>query len=108
MSANVVLYSSHRLTEEELAEVIRQADGVLTPERVWFGRISQQVTHVWIERIPCYDGVSDDDGTPFDEQDVALLERAKVLLGGEFQTWIAIILSRTSGSQRLAVRLSET
>jgi hypothetical protein len=108
LSASVGLYSSHRITEEELADVIRQAGGVLTPELVWFGRISHEWTHVWIDPIPCYDGVFDDEGIPFDEKDMVLLEQAKVLLGGEFQTWISIILSRTSGSQRLAVRFAHT
>lgn len=108
MSASVLLYSSHRITEEELAEVIRQADGVLTPELVWFRRISHDGTHVWIDRVPYYDGVFDDDGTPLTDEDVPLLDQAKVLLGGEFQTWISIILSRTSGSQRLAVRFAHT
>jgi hypothetical protein len=32
MSSIVLLYSSHHITEEEQAEVILQADGVLTPE----------------------------------------------------------------------------
>ena len=108
MSSNVLLYSSHRITEEELAEVIRQAGGVLTPELPTFGRISHDWTHVWIDSIPRYDGVFDDEGNPLDEDVVALLEQAKVLLGGEFQTWISITLSTTSGSQRLAVRFAHT
>ncbi|MFL5662519.1 MAG: hypothetical protein ACJ8BW_14385 [Ktedonobacteraceae bacterium] len=110
MSSNVLLFSSHRITEEELAEVIRQADGLLTPQSAagYFGGIIDEKTSVWIDSIPCYDGVFDDEGNPLDEDDVALLEQAKVLLGGEFQTWITIILSTTSGSQRLAVRFAHT
>src|SRR5713226_4665209 len=108
MSSEVLLYSSHCITEEELAEVIREADGVLTPQGPSFGRISNGWTHVWIDSIPCYDGVFDDEGKPLDEEDMALLEQAKALLGGEFQTWIFIALSTTSGSQRLAVRFAHT
>jgi hypothetical protein len=63
---------------------------------------------MWIMSIPCYDGVFDYEGNPLDEDVVALLEQAKVLLGGEFQTWITIILSTLSGSQRLAVRFAHT
>ena len=110
MSANVLLYSSHDITEEELAEVILQVQGVLTPEpeKRSFGGIIEGSTYVWIDSIPCYDGVFDDEGKPLDEEDMALLEQAKALLGGEFQTWIFIALSTTSGSQRLAVRFAHT
>jgi hypothetical protein len=110
MSSNVLLFSSHRITEEELAEVIRQAGGVLTPQSAagYFGGIIDEKTSVWIMSIPCYDGVFDDEGNPLDEDVVALLEQAKVLLGGEFQTWIYIDLNTTSGSQRLAVRFAHT
>lgn len=106
MSSNVLLYSSHSITEEELAEVIREAGGVLTPQGPSFGRISNGWAHVWIKSIPCYEGVFDDEGTPLDEKDIALLEQAKALLGDEFQTWIYIALSHRSGSQALAVRFA--
>lgn len=108
MSANVVIYSSYHITDEELAEAIRQAGGVLTPELPSFGRISHDRTHVWISRIPCYDGVFDFEGNPLDQEVIQLLRAAKDLLDGEFQTWISIRLSTTSGSQRLAVRFAYT
>src|SRR5260221_10775029 len=99
MSANVLLCSSHCITEEELAEVIRQAGRVLTPQSAagYFGGIIDEETSMWIMSIPCYDGVFDYEENPLDEDVVALLEQAKVLLGGEFQTWITIILSTLSG-----------
>lgn len=115
MSANVLLYSSHRITEEELAEVIHEAKGILTPESAarYFGGIIDDRTYVWIDIVPCYNGVFDYEGNPLDEDDIVLLDQAKELLGGEFQTWIHITLDTTptittSGSQRLAVRFAHT
>lgn len=108
MSANIALYSSHHITEEELAEVIQQAGGISTTSHPISGRVSHGRTHVWIQRIPCYDGVFDWEGNPLNEEDIPLLDRAKAMLGGEFQTWISIVLSTTSGSQRLAVRFAYT
>jgi len=109
MSANVLLYSSHDITEEELAEVILQVQGVLTPEpeKRSFGGIIEGSTYVWIDSIPCNEGVFD----PLDEQAMAVLEQAEVLLGGKLQSCLYITLDTTptvtrSGSQRLAVRFA--
>lgn len=63
---------------------------------------------MWIFRVPCYNGVFDDEGKPLDEDDIVLLDQAKALLGSEFQTWIYIVLGRGPGSQRLAVRFAHT
>jgi hypothetical protein len=108
MSANVLLYSSHYITEEELAELILQAGGILTPqpEARAFGGMIDGGAYVWINRIPCYDGVFDAEGNPLDENDITLLDQAKAMLGGEFQTWLYIVLGRESGTQRLAVRFA--
>ncbi|GHO51703.1 hypothetical protein [Ktedonobacter robiniae] len=110
MSAGVGLYSSHDITEEELAEVILQAGGMLTPDSPagYFGGLIEGEAYVWVFRIPCYDGVFDNEGNPLDEDEIVLLDQAKVLLGGEFQTWIYIHLGREPGSQRLAVRFAYT
>jgi len=110
MSANVALYSNRSITDEELAQVIRQAGGILTPqpEARAFGGLIDGNAYVWVNRIPCYDGVFDWEGKPLDEDDITLLDEAKRLLGGEFQTWIFIALGRESGSQRLAVRFAYT
>jgi len=110
VSASVGIYSSHYITDEELAQVIRQAGGILTPqpEDRAFGGIMSGKAYVWINRIPCYDGVFDEEGNPLDEGDITLLDRAKRLLGGEFQTWLYIALGRESGSQRLVVRFAYT
>jgi|SRR5450432_2609752 hypothetical protein len=110
MSANVLLYSSHLITKEELAEVILDAGGVITsePQARSFGGIIDGEAYVWIDSIPCYDGVFDYEGNPLDEKEFALLQQAKVLLDGEFQTWIYISLGRTPGSQRQAVLFAYT
>lgn len=115
MSASVVLYSSHEITEEELAEVIHQAGGILTPGSParYFGGIVDGKTYVWMKIIPCYDGIFDYEGNPLVEDDIVLLAQAKELLGGEFQTCVHITLDTTptlttSGSQQLAVRFAHT
>jgi hypothetical protein len=41
--------------------------------------------YVWVFRIPCYDGVFDYEGKPLDEDNIVVLDLAKVLLGGKFQ-----------------------
>lgn len=108
MSASVDLYSTHLITEKELMDVIREASGVVTPEGPYFGRLSQGNTHVWIIISEPYNGVFDYKGEPFDQKEVALLDQAKEIIGGEFQTWLSILLSRKSGSQSLAVRFAYT
>ncbi len=108
MSANVALYSSHLISEEELAEVILEAGGELTPESPagYFGGLVNGEASVWVMIIPCYDGVFDWEGRPLNEDDMVLLDQAKLLLGGEFQTWIYIALGKGQGSGRLAVRFA--
>ncbi|EFH87152.1 hypothetical protein [Ktedonobacter racemifer] len=110
MSAGVGHYSSYDITEEELAGVILQADGRLTPGSAagYFGGFIDGEAYVYVFRIPCYDGVFDDEGNPLDKDDIVLLDQTKALLGGEFQTWIYIHLGREPGSQRLAVRFAYT
>lgn len=109
MSASVLLFSSHDITEEELAEVILQAGGkLLSPGMRSFGGIIDGEDAVWIDRIDCYDGVFDYEGKPLDDKEFALLEQARILLGGEFQTWIYIAIGHGSGSGRLAVRFAHT
>lgn len=110
MSASILLYSSHRIAEEELTEVILQADGVLTPRSAagYFGGLLDEEAHVWMFPIPCYDGVFDEEGKPLDENDIVLLDQAKAMLGSEFQTWIYIALGDRPGSQRLAVHFAYT
>lgn len=108
MSANVLLYSSHLITKEELAEVILDTDGVVTPESGvrFFGSVFDGEAYIWIDSVPCYNGVFDYEGNPLDQKEFALLEQAKLLLGGEFQTWIYVSLGRTPGSQRQAVKFA--
>ena len=108
MSASVLLYSSHRITEEELAGVILQSGGVLTPGSPagYFGGLVDGEAHVWVFPVPCYDGVFDWEGKPLDEGEIMLLDQAKALLAGEFQTWIYIRLGYKPGCQRLAVRFA--
>jgi hypothetical protein len=110
MSSGVVLYSSHGITNEELADIILQADGVLTPGSPagYFGGLAAGKAYIWVFRIPCYDGVFDWDGQPLNEDVMVLLDQAKVLIGGEFQTWVYIHLGREPGSQRLAVQFAHS
>jgi hypothetical protein len=104
MASGLVLYSSHDITQEELMEVILQAGGMLKPngDEDEPGGLIDGKAHVWISRVPCYDGVIGD------EDDLAYYDQAKALLGGEFQTWLYIRLGREPGTQRLAVRFAHT
>lgn len=108
MSANIAIYSNDHIAEEELVEVIRQVGGILTPGSPagYVGGFVDGDAHIWTKIIPCYDGVFDYEGKPLDEDDIILLDRAKSILGGEFETWIFIRLGIRSGSQRLAVRFA--
>ena len=108
MSAGVVLCSCHFISDEELAEVLLQSHGVLTPESPagYFGGLIDGEDYIWVFRIPCYDGVFDDEGNFLDENDRVWLERAKFLIGGEFQTWIYVNLGKSPGGRRLAVRFA--
>lgn len=110
MSSSVLIISSHDMTEEELADVIRQAGGIITTKSTAraFGGIIDGESDIWIDRIPCYDGVFDNEGNHLDEEDMALLEKARDLLGGEFQTWLYIDLGDGFGSDQLAVRFAYT
>jgi hypothetical protein len=111
MSANLLLFSSHLITKEELADVILQAGGMLTqdPHAMYLGGIHDGDAYIWIDPIPCYDGVFDYEGNPLDEKGFVLLQQAKELLGGEFQTWLYITLGKDRpGSHRLAVRFALT
>lgn len=105
MSSSVLLFSSHEVTEAELADVIRQAGGTVTlgPRAYAFGGLTDGEGNIWIDRIPCYDGVFDDEGNPLKEENIVLLEQAKDLLDGEFQTWLHIELGHGFGSGQLAV-----
>ncbi|MBA2680157.1 MAG: hypothetical protein H0U76_17395 [Ktedonobacteraceae bacterium] len=105
MSSGLVLYSSHDLTREELREVILQSGGALKPEvdEEEPGGLIDGKAHLWVSHVPCYDGVASDN-----EEELARLEQAKALIGGEFQTWLYIRLGREPGTQRLAVRFAYT
>lgn len=108
MSASILLYTSYPLNKEELAEIIVQAGGVVTPNGPYFGRVSHDWAHVWLLPIQCYDGVFDYEGNPLDEKEFELTERAKELLGGTFRAWLSLILNSKPGTQKLAVHFAYT
>lgn len=108
MSTGVVLYSSHHISEEELARVIVEAGGVLTPESPagYFGGLIDGEAYVWAMIIPCYDGVFDSDDNPLNEEDIIFLGQAESLLDGELQTCMYLTIGKTPGSGRLTVRFA--
>lgn len=99
MSYNIALYSSHRITTGELADVLQQAGGVVTPEIPRFGRVSHEHSHTWISPEDCYDGI-------VDEEDFKFIAQINTLLGAECQSCLSIVVSSTPGSQQLAVRFA--
>ncbi len=94
MSANLLLYSSHDITGEELAEVILEAGGIIPPESAagYFGGIIDDGTAIWITPIAWDDGVFDDEGNFLDEDGAFWLEGTKKLLGGEPKACLYISL----------------
>jgi hypothetical protein len=114
MSSYILLYTSYALTEEELIAVIVEAGGVLSPDLPYFGqvfvpgRLPGEFAGIWIDSIPCYSGVFDDQGEPLSEKDLQAVEQAKALLGDEFRSWLLVVLSRTAGTQKVAVHFAAT
>ena len=101
MTENVALISTHAITKQELAEAILAGGGVLIPENTGFGRISQVTRHIWIYFEEPEVFLSTQDA---EEQDnPAGWELVRTKLGGEPRSAISIEVSRTPGSQKLAV-----
>ena len=102
MSHSILLYSSHEISDEELTEVILQNEGILTKSSPmgYIGGLIDGDAHIYVSRIPCYDGV---DG---DEEAMIVVDQAKAMLGAEFQTWLHIQLGHDAGSGLLGVRFA--
>lgn len=101
MTENIALISTHVIIKQELTEAILAGGGVLDPENMSFGRISQGTRHIWIylEEPEAFLNTQD-----AEEQDnPAGWELVRTKLGGEPRSAIEIEVSRTSGSQKLAV-----
>lgn len=101
MTENVALISTHPITKQELAEAIFAGGGVLTPENISFGRISRGTRHIWIylEEPEVFLSTLDAE----QQDNPAGWELVRTKLGGEPRSAIGIEVSRTSGSQKLAV-----
>lgn len=104
MTENIALISTHAITKQELAETILKGGGVLTPASGSVGRISQGTRYIWIYLEETEAFLSTQDA---EEQDnPAGWELVRTKLGEEPQSAIEIEVSRTPGSQQLAVNFA--
>ncbi len=104
MTENIALISTHAITKQELAEAILAGGGVLTPVSGSVGRISRGTRHIWIylEETEVFLSIQD-----AEEQDnPAGWELVRTKLEGEPRSAIEIEVSRTPGSQKLAVNFA--
>ena len=101
MSANLFLYSSHLISQEEFASVLQEVGGFLTPEETFEARISDTHSHLWLthEAVDWFLKANE-------ESQRELFQQVRALLGGELQIVLDLILSSTPGTQRLAVRFA--
>ncbi len=103
MTENVALISTHAITKQELTEAILTGGGVLTPASRSVGRISRGTRHIWIylEETEVFLNTQHAE----EQNNPAGWELVRTKLGGEPQSAIEIEVSRTPGSQKLAVNL---
>lgn len=100
MSDPIALISSAIITETELSALILSAKGFVEPGAPLFGRFSNGCCHIWI-------------GLSSDELEIAIVDEgedylAKItrLLGGPPRTQVTVEISRTEGSERLALEFA--
>ena len=98
MSHTFTLVSSHEISREDFLNLLQQSGVVLQPDEVYDGRISQEDRHVWLAlNTTCLRDYED-------EQEAR--DRLVQLLGGELKSCIDLNVSRTHGSQQLAVEFA--
>jgi hypothetical protein len=96
MSESILLYSSHRITPEELTEVIITEGGIVDwYDELFYGTLSpQKEAAIWL---------TIDDAGDLERRPLKVRQLVREKLGAEPQATVGIIISFKSGSQRLAV-----
>jgi hypothetical protein len=90
------LVSSSDITEQEFLDVVREGGGVIEDAKALQGRISQGERHVWVAL----------DNGLLDEYEADEIELICLQLGGRPQSCILLDVSRTAGSERLALEFA--
>ena len=100
MSDPIALISSVAVTEAELTDLIVRANGFVEPGTPLFGRFSDGPCHIWI-------------GLDLQDLEAALadagedhLAKLTAMLGGPPRTGVVVEISRTEGSETLALEFA--
>ena len=87
------LVSSREMKVQECFEVLRELGGVIDEAEALAGRLSQGDKHGWVAL----------DNSLLNEYEAAEIEQLRLKLGGQPQAHILLDVSRTEGSEQLAV-----
>ena len=98
MGESIALISSAVITETELSDLIVRADGFVEPGTPLFGRFSDGPRHIWIG-LSMENPAAEDGGEEY-------LAEVTGLLGGPPRTDVIVEISRTDGSERLALEFA--
>ena len=100
MSDPIALISSAVITEPDLSAFIVRAQGHVTPGAPLFGRLSHGESHIWI-------GLSTDElGAVIEDNGGEYAADLARLLGGPPRTDVIVEISRTRGSETLALEFA--
>jgi hypothetical protein len=96
MPKPVALISSSEVTGQAFLNVVRQVGGAIEDAKALQGRISQGERHVWVAL----------DNSLLNEYEADEVELIRQQLGGKPQSCILLEVSRTAGSERLALEFA--
>ena len=96
MPEPISLISSADIKQEEFTNFLQQSGAELYPDNVYDGRLSRGNMHVWI-------ALDNSELKNFDADEIKLITQK---LGGSPQTHILLDVSKTLGSQQLAIEFA--
>ena len=96
MPKPVALVSSSDIKGQAFLEVVREVGGAIEDAKALQGRISQGERHVWVAL----------DNSLLNEYEADEIELIRQKLGGKPQSCILLDVSRTAGSERLALEFA--
>lgn len=100
MSEPIALISSAIITEPDLSAFIVRAQGHVTPGAPLFGHFSRGESHLWI-------GLSTEElSAVIEDKGEEYMARLAKLLGGLPRTDVTVEISRTQGSETLALEFA--
>jgi hypothetical protein len=96
MPKPVALVSSSAITGQAFLDVVREVGGAIEDAKALQGRISQGERHVWVAL----------DNNLLNEYETEEVEMIRQKLGGKPHSCILLDVSRTAGSERLALEFA--